>query len=142
MIVYDLRCARDHKFEGWFKTAEDFQAQNTGGLLCCPACGTSEVVKLPTASRINRHPSSQGTSGDQRHAAEQALLAKIHGHVDTNYIDVGNQFPEQARRIHYGEVEPAAIRGTATMAEAKELYDEGVNVITLPPAPVDKEKLN
>lgn len=142
MIIYDLCCAHEHRFEGWFKTAEDFLRQNEGGLLCCPVCGISEVAKLLTASRINRHLSSQRDSSACLANAEQTLLTRIHDYVDTNFIDVGPEFPEQARRIHYGEVEPMAIRGVATKNEARELHDEGVDIVTLPPTPDTKEKLN
>lgn len=142
MIIYDLRCTHSHKFEGWFKTSDDFRSQNEGGLLSCPVCGSSEVVKLPTASRIKRHSSSRGPSASPLVTAEQTLLEKIQEYVNNNYVDVGSAFPEQARKIHYGEVKPAPIRGTATPDEARELHDEGVNVISLPPALISKEKLN
>lgn len=139
MIIYDLRCAHEHLFEGWFKTAEDFTRQNQGGLLSCPVCGTPEVTKLLTASRINRHSSSQHDSAKLMANTEQTLITKIHDYVDTNFVDVGPEFPERARRIHYGEVEPAAIRGVATMNEVKELYDEGVDIVALPPTPATKK---
>lgn len=142
MIIYDLRCSHEHLFEGWFKTAEDFAQQDESGLLSCPVCGTSEVAKLPTASRINRHSASQHVSVEPMASSDQALLTRIHDYVDANSVDVGSEFPEQARRIHYGEVEPATIRGVATTNEVKELHDEGVNVVALPPTPVAKEKLN
>lgn len=142
MIIYDLRCTHAHLFEGWFKTAKDFVQQNEGGLLSCPVCGTSEVIKLPTASRINRHSSSQRASSGHMVNVEQALLARIHDYVDTNFVDVGAEFPEQARRIHYGERESAAIRGVATINEAKELHDEGIEIVALPLISGTKEKLN
>ena len=142
MIIYDLRCAREHLFEGWFKTAADFLQQNEGGLLCCPVCGIPEVTKLPTASRINRHLSSQRDSSACLANSEQALLTRIHDYVDKNFVDVGTEFPERARRIHYGEVEPIAICGIATKNEARELHDEGVEFVALPLTPGTKEKLN
>lgn len=142
MIIYDLRCTHSHKFEGWFKTADDFRSQNENGLLSCPVCGTSEVVKLPTASRIKRHSSAKASSSDELAVAEQSLLRKIHDYIDSNYVDVGSEFPEQARKIHYGEVKPEPIRGTATADEAQELHEEGVNVVALPSAPISKNKLN
>ncbi|MEE8387011.1 MAG: DUF1178 family protein [Acidiferrobacterales bacterium] len=142
MIIYDLRCAHSHKFEGWFKTSDDFRSQNEGGLLSCPVCGSSEVVKLPTASRIKRHSSSRELSASQLVPSEQMLLQKIHEYVNNNYVDVGSEFPEQARKIHYGEVKSAPIRGTATADEARELHEEGVSVISLPASLISKEKLN
>lgn len=142
MIIYDLRCTHDHQFEGWFKTSDDFRSQIEGGLLNCPVCGSSKITKLPTASRINRHFSAKDSSANQSANAEEILLAKIHDYVDSNYVDVGSEFPEQARKIHYGEVKSAPIRGTATLDEARELNEEGVDIISLPPAPVSKDKLN
>ncbi len=142
MIIYDLRCTHDHQFEGWFKTSDDFRSQKEGKLLNCPVCGSSEVTKLPTASRINRHSSSKGSPASQFVNAEQILLEKIHDYVDSNYVDVGSEFPEQARKIHYGEIKSAPIRGTATPDEARELNEEGVDIISLPPVPIRKEKLN
>lgn len=139
MIIYDLRCANDHRFEGWFKTSDDFRSQKEGGLLNCPACGSSEVTKLPTASWINRHSSSKESPASQSVNAEQALLEKIYDYVDNNYVDVGSEFPEQARKIHYGEVKPAPIRGTATLDEARELNEEGVDVISLPLSQSEKK---
>lgn len=142
MIIYDLRCTDGHKFEGWFKTADDFRSQNEGGLLSCPACGTSDVVKLPTASRIRRHSSAKTSPAGGPAVSEQSLLQKIHDYVESNYVDVGSEFPEQARKIHYGEVKPESIRGTATAEEAQELHEEGVDVVALPSAPISKNKLN
>jgi hypothetical protein len=142
MIIYDFRCAHDHQFEGWFKTLDDFRSQKEGRLLNCPVCGSLEVTKLPTASRINRHSSAKNSSASQSADPEQLLFAKIHDYVDSNYVDVGSEFPEQARKIHYGEIESAPIRGTATLNEARELNEEGVDVMPLPPSPTNKEKLN
>lgn len=142
MIIYDLRCTHNHQFEGWFKTSDDFRSQIEGKLLNCPVCGSPEVTKLPTASRINRHSSAKDSSADEPVNPEQLLLEKIHDYVDSNYVDVGSEFPEQARKIHYGEVESAPIRGTATQDEARELNEEGVDIISLPPTPIHKEKLN
>ncbi|MFV1997381.1 MAG: DUF1178 family protein [Acidiferrobacterales bacterium] len=142
MIIYDLRCHNDHQFEGWFKTSDDFRLQKEGGVLNCPVCGSLKIAKLPTASRINRHSSAKNPSTGQLVNAEQTLLKKIHDYVDSNFVDVGSEFPEQARKIYYGEAKPAPIRGTATLDEARELNEEGVDIISLPPAPVNKEKLN
>jgi len=142
MIIYDLCCINDHQFEGWFKTPDDFHSQKEGRLLNCPVCGSSKITKLPTASRINRHSSAKNSPAGQLVNAEQALLKKIHDYVDSNFVDVGSEFPEQARKIHYGEAKSAPIRGTATLDEARELNEEGVDVISLALAPISKEKLN
>lgn len=142
MIIYDLRCTHGHKFEGWFKTSDDYGSQIDKGMLSCPQCGTSEVAKLPTASRLKRHSSSIKESPRDAENAKRLLLQEIHEYVNHNYVDVGSEFPEQARKIHYGEIEAVSIRGSATTEEAMDLREEGVDVVALPPAPVQKNKLN
>ena len=147
MLIYDLNCEAGHHFEGWFNRPEDYAEQTSQGLLNCPVCGSTEVKKLPTASHVR----SQGPEEDNNDAqAEESkntqisanTLQALHRYVDKHFDDVGNDFPDEARKIHYGEIEARNIRGVATGDEVKELRDEGVQVHSLPPKPVDKEKLN
>lgn len=142
MVIYDLSCEHGHRFEGWFKSADDLVEQQQGHLLNCPVCGSSEVVKLPTASRINRRHPKEDLSPDKLSDIEGSLREKIYKYVDDNYDDVGNQFPEEARKIHYGETEQRNIRGTASQDEVNELHEEGVNITALPLPLVEKNKLN
>jgi hypothetical protein len=134
MVIYDLVCADGHRFEGWFGQAADFGSQQADGLLSCPHCGSTEISKLPTASRIRtkRHSSP-------KESPEEAALAQLQRLVVEQFEDVGDRFPEEARRIHYGEAEARDIRGTATANEAQELLEEGVSVL---PFRTDPRKLN
>ncbi len=138
MIIYDLVCTDGHRFEGWFTQPGDFRTQQDQGLLNCPQCGSHEISKLPTASRI-RTDRQKKAREDQ--AERATALEKLQRAIDEHFEDVGDQFPEEARRIHYGESEPRDIRGTATADEARELLEEGVDVVAVPGVSA-KKKLN
>jgi len=144
MIIFDLHCANDHRFEGWFKNASEYESQLASAMIHCPICGTEQVAKLPTASHLNL-----GKAANQNPQAEQAILAqdtnallyKLSEHVKQNFEDVGDEFAAEAKRIHYGEVEERNIRGNATKDEVAELNDEGIMALPLPDLP-DKDKMN
>ena len=150
MKVLDLRCAAGHAFEGWFVSEDDYGSQRERGLLDCPVCGNAEVVRLPSAPRLNlsgaRAPVSAPASADEAaapatvtslvdtslHGAIAQRFAEAVAEVLKNTEDVGTRFAEEARRIHYGETDPKAIRGQATPQEREALSDEGIEVFTLP----------
>jgi len=144
MIIFDLHCANDHRFEGWFKNAAEYENQLANEMIHCPICDTEQVAKLPSASHLNL-----GKAANQNPQAEQAILAqdagaflyKLHEHVKRNFEDVGDEFAAEAKRIHYGEVEERNIRGNATKDEVAELNDEGIMALPLPDLP-DKDKMN
>ncbi len=148
MIIYDLRCQEGHQFEGWFKQQNNYIEQKTAGLLVCPICGSSNVHKLPTASRIRTGMPAKGPSRSQEKTSpklatdKESFLQKFHEYIANNFDDVGQAFPEEARKIHYGETEKRNIRGTATSSEVEELQQEGVGITPLPPDPAEKNKLN
>ncbi|MDH5648786.1 MAG: DUF1178 family protein [Gammaproteobacteria bacterium] len=149
MIIYDLDCAAGHQFEGWFNRSEDYLEQEQNGLLSCPVCGSRQVKKLPTASYINTHakppqkvPDTAAKAPSEKQLATWNALEKLHDYVDQHFKDVGADFPEEARKIHYGEAEARNIRGSATREEAKALIEEGVEAIPLPVRPYPKNKLN
>jgi hypothetical protein len=131
MKVLNLRCASEHGFEGWFGSEDDFQSQLGRGLVECPICGDRQITRLPSAPRLN-------TSGAREPAAPaaqvttQQLWMRAVQHVIENTEDVGERFPEEARRIHYGEVAQRGIRGRASSEEAQALRDEGIEVAALP----------
>lgn len=143
MIIYDLRCEHEHPFEGWFKNGEEFDEQQAAGLLTCPVCGSSAVRKVPSASHISTRGLSR-ESGEVAGLAAQSreLLSRLHDFVERNYEDVGGAFAEEAKRIHYGETTERPIRGRASTEQVRELHEEGVTAIPLPPKPDDKDKLN
>jgi hypothetical protein len=140
MKVLDLRCAHDHRFEGWFASEEDFLAQNEGGRIECPLCGDKAITRLPSATRLNagslREPAPvppPKASPQQATAVTlQSAWTRAVQHVLANTDDVGDRFAEEARRIHYGEADERAIRGKATPDEAKALHEEGIEVMALP----------
>jgi len=139
MKVLDLRCAREHSFEGWFASEEDYLAQRERALVACPLCGDTGIVRLPSAPRLNvsgaREPSlplGQPAGVPARAATLQAAWLAAVRQVLAKTVDVGERFPEEARRIHYGEADDRAIRGQATPDEAQALRDEGIEVVALP----------
>ncbi len=140
MKVLNLRCAHDHSFEGWFASEDDFQSQCERGLVECPLCGDQAISKLPTAPRLNvskaRDPSLATTISTPAATPEamtmQSMWLRAVQHVMAHTDDVGERFVEEARRIHYGEVEERAIRGQATKEDALALQEEGIEVVSLP----------
>ncbi len=152
MKVLDLQCAQHHVFEGWFGSEDDYQSQLTRGLLTCPMCGDASVTKKLSAPRLNLNateaadnatptsPSLQDVANLEP-AQLQAALLKMVRHLVANTEDVGNSFPEEARKMHYGEAEARNIRGHATPEETEGLIDEGIAVMPLPLPDVLKEPL-
>lgn len=142
MKVLNLRCANGHGFEGWFASDDDFMDQNGRGLVECPLCADRVVTRMPTAPRLNlsgaREPAPPAVpSAEPKPADLQAAWLKVVRHMIENTEDVGERFPEEARRIHYGETEHRAIRGQATPEERAALHDEGIEVVAIPvPGPL------
>jgi len=141
MIRYTLTCDRDHAFEAWFRSADDFERAVEAGEAACPICGSTDVHKAIMA------PSVAGTkkkgdkvslaSPDPRSAAMRELVKEFRKKVTENADYVGDKFAEEARKIHYNEVEPRGIYGEATHEEAKDLAEEGVGFQPLPTLPED-----
>ena len=140
MKVLDLRCAAGHRFEGWFASEDDLQAQTDRGLMECPVCADKSITRLPSAPRLNvsgaREPGAKATQPAAADApvemTMQAAWLRAVQQVMNQTENVGDRFPEEARRIHYGEADERAIRGRATPDEAQALRDEGIDVMSLP----------
>ena len=139
MKVFDLCCEQDHSFEGWFASGDEFDRQLSAGLVECPVCASTEVRKMPTAPRLNlgstRQP--QEASGKEPVAmpndeSMRSMMLQIARHIAANSEDVGERFPEEARKIHYDEAPKRSIRGLASKDEAAELKDEGIEVMPVP----------
>ena len=145
MKVLDLQCSQQHTFEGWFGSEDAFQDQLARGLVECPLCGDAAVTKLLSAPRLNLGSGSDpGASQQVVSAPDQTMQAawmKMVRHVMANTEDVGARFPEEARRIHYGESEERGIRGQATAQETQALVEEGIGVLPLPIPKALKEPL-
>jgi hypothetical protein len=135
MKVLNLRCPHDHRFEGWFASDDDFQSQGERGLVECPLCGDRAITRLPSAPRLNvsnlREEAPQATEA-QAQSQMQSHWVRAVRHMMATTEDVGERFPEEARRIHYGEVEERGIRGRATRADADALREEGIEVVAVP----------
>ena len=155
MIRYSLRCERGHAFESWFQNSSAYDSQHKRGLVACPVCESTNVDKAIMAPRIARKGKSKSapepaTTAPAEETAstslvmapqERELLAKLRelrDHVLKNADDVGKKFPEEARKMHYGDVEQRAIYGEATAEEARSLVDEGIEVAALPVLPGDR----
>ena len=127
MIAYQLRCAKGHAFEGWFKDIAAFDVQAQDGKLVCPSCNSKKVEKAVMAPAIAGKAREQAEARQALRALRQKLVA------DAEHV--GGEFPEEARKIHYGEAEERAIYGEATGDDVKALLEEGVPVSPLPPDP-------
>jgi hypothetical protein len=140
MIVFDLICKDQHRFEGWFASGEDFTSQQGRGLLACPVCGVAHVEKLPAAKIRKQGEPVVPTpaSAVQAGKTEQIDVSRIIDYVLTHSEDVGNRFAEEARKIHYQETPLRSIRGVATRTETEELQEEGIPVFSLPIPPQDR----
>jgi hypothetical protein len=143
MKVLNLRCTLGHGFEGWFASEDDFLSQSERGAVACPLCADTGIIRLPSAPRLNlsgaREPAPASAAGaslvarpEPSPADLQALWLKTVQHVLKNTEDVGERFPEEARRIHYGESQHRGIRGQASADERAALADEGIDVTPLP----------
>ena len=139
MIVYNLSCAGGHAFEGWFSSSAAYDEQLAGGKLVCPVCDSRTVTKAPMA------PALSNTVGKQKSEPAAHELRKmrqfmtgLRKHVMDTAENVGRDFPEEARKIHYGETEERPIYGEASAEDAKELHDEGIAFHPLPVLPDER----
>jgi hypothetical protein len=139
MKVLNLCCAHDHRFEGWFGSDADFASQSERGLVACPICDDKTITRLPSAPRLNV-TTQRGEAAAPLHAVParepdaaqtQARVLQAVRELIAKTEDVGDRFPEEARRIHYGEAEERGIRGRASPEDAEALRDEGIEVVTL-----------
>jgi len=144
MKVLDLRCSHGHGFEGWFASNEAFETQLAAGLVECPVCADTRIVKLLSAPRLNLGNAKAPTEAAASSSAEPAkaqLPAELSSpearwmravrEVLAKTEDVGDRFADEARRMHYGETEERGIRGQATREQTEALLDEGIPVLPL-----------
>lgn len=159
MIRYVLACNKAHPFESWFPSSAAFDAQRTQGLLTCPICGSAEIEKqimAPSVARTDKAPAGPIDAPAQPVAeaappspqpvallseheqAFRAMLKAVREHVTQNADYVGSGFAEEARKMHYGEIEHHSIYGEADPMEAKALLEEGIAVHPLPIVPDER----
>lgn len=167
MIRYSLKCERGHEFESWFQDSASFDKQLKRKLVSCPACESVKVEKAIMAPQVPRKGRTAGQRARDEHiaaasAAEtsapaaapsppaaaalmspeaqefRAKLKELRDYIKTKADDVGGKFPEEARKMHYGEIEHRPIYGEASPDEARELIEEGVEVLPVPVLPDDR----
>lgn len=134
MIALDLKCSREHYFEGWFAGLEAFVRQQQNGEIQCPVCEDTRISRLLSPVAIRRHGESPAESAPEA-GAETALARKwqeIKTFLQEHFVEVGTDFAKEALKMHYGAAEKRNIRGTSTAEEEKTLRDEGVEFIKLP----------
>ena len=158
MKVLNLQCSHQHSFEGWFGSEDDFQSQLVRGLIECPLCADKTIQKMPSAPRLNLGAqqasgtaststalapleSPDATPSQGANLPAQVAFLKALRHVVSNTEDVGQRFADEARRMHYGEVEARGIRGQASVRDAVDLLEEGIEVMPLAMLPGLKETL-
>jgi hypothetical protein len=132
MIVYNLRCANSHEFEGWFKDSAAFDAQQSAAKLVCPTCNSRKVEKAIMAPSVAGTKKADLSAPDEMRKMRQ-FMTGLRKYVQDNAEYVGPRFAEEARKIHYGETEERQIYGESTVKEAVELVEEGIDVAPLPP---------
>jgi hypothetical protein len=157
MIRYNLRCESGHAFESWFQSSSAYESQEKRQLVNCPACGSAKVERAIMAPQIvskkgrdRAEPApapvaatevAAPTSTPLMMAQERELRAKLkelRDHIVKNADNVGERFPNEARKMHYGDIEHRPIYGEASPEEARSLIDEGVEVSPLPVLPDDR----
>jgi hypothetical protein len=159
MIRYALACAKGHAFESWFPNSAAYDKQAKRGLVTCPACGDSKVEKAIMAPQLSgtrkrgaakapvaETPAAPAAEESKAPVAmispqEQEIRAKLkelRDHLTRNADYVGQKFPEEARKMHYGEIDHRSIYGEASPQEAKELFDEGIEFHPLPVLPDER----
>lgn len=155
MIRYSLRCESDHTFESWFQSSSAFESQVKRKLVSCPICGSAKVDRAIMAPRIvsrkgrENAPQPRAPTPEAPPAAQTSLmmaqerelrtkLKELRDHIIKNADNVGERFPNEARKMHYGEIEHRPIYGEASPDEARALVEEGVEVSPLPVLPEDR----
>lgn len=141
MIHYSLRCDNGHDFDGWFAGSADFDKQVESGFLTCPVCNSTKVSKslmAPQVTTARKQESRKAALVDKAQREAMDKLRKAVAEIRANAEDVGERFPDEARKIHYGESEERGIIGEANADEVRDLLEEGIEIMPLPILPDDK----
>jgi hypothetical protein len=137
VIHYSLICDKDHKFDGWFRNAEAFDEQHGRGAVTCPICTSAKVEKAMMAPSVARKGSDKVSLsiGHPQHAQLREAMQALRNKVTSEADYVGDKFAEEARKIHFKEVDPRGIYGEATRDEVAGLVEDGVDFMPLPSIP-------
>jgi hypothetical protein len=163
MIKYALVCKDGHEFESWFPNSESYDKQAKRGFVVCPVCQSPKVSKAIMAPQVARKDRARGSAPveeapteapaagpapaapapqmallDERQIALRAAIRELRSKMIENSVDVGSQFPEEARKIHDGSAPARSIRGQASLEEAKALIEEGVPLMPIPDLPEER----
>ncbi|HKY86731.1 MAG TPA: DUF1178 family protein [Pseudorhodoplanes sp.] len=155
MIRYALACDRKHQFEAWFNNSADYDKQAKRGLVSCPVCDSTKVDKAIMAPAISTSKKRKAASPaadistpppasapvamlSPQETEVRAKLKELRDHLTKNADNVGKKFPEEARKMHYGDIEHRSIYGEASTEDAKKMLDEGIEFHPLPTLPDEK----
>ena len=150
MIKYALICEQKHSFDSWFASSDAYDKQAKRGLVSCPTCGATKVEKAIMAPRLSgtrkrqrapEAPAATAAPVAMLSPQEQELRSKLkelREHITKNADYVGKKFPEEARKMHYGEIEHRSIYGEASLEAAQEMHEEGIELHPLPVLPDEK----
>ena len=140
MIRYDLVCENEHFFESWFKDSKSYQKQLEANEIACPKCNNSNISKSLMAPGIPKKMNTKNGNviANSSSSSINNAIRKIRDEIKKNSEYVGDQFPEEARKIHYNEAEMRSIYGKASKKDITELVDEGIDIIQIPEIPDDK----
>lgn len=164
MIVFDLNCDAQHRFEGWFRSSDDYDKQRHAEIICCPVCGSSAVVKAPMAPAVpakgNRMSAAAADPSTAQSSSGGGKRLAVHQHVAPEIVSalakiataqaaalkaskwVGDDFAERSRAMHYGEAAEEQIHGRATGEQARSLVEEGIAVLPIIVPVVPPEEAN
>ena len=145
MIRYDLVCDKGHEFDGWFRDSDAYDKQAKRGLVSCTHCGTAKIQKqimapgIPSKSNKKSDNAVRMSAGpaDPRAQAMMQMMRDYRKHVETNAENVGNNFAEEARKIHYKETKERGIYGQTSPDDAAALIEEGIDIHPIPVLPED-----
>jgi hypothetical protein len=139
VIRYALSCDQGHEFDAWFASGDAYDDQARDREIACPCCGSATVTKAPMAPAVRTRQTEPHRPLDSTERKKTyAFLKGLRAHLEANAEHVGPAFPEEARKMHYGETETRSIYGEASLEEAKALHEEGIPAVPLPPLPKDR----
>jgi hypothetical protein len=163
MIKYSVQCQKGHGFEAWFQNSGAFDTQTKRGLVACPECGSAKISKALMAPHVSTKTRKKGVNADAKPSRKSAstdvavaaptaaslpervmppemleLMRKIRKEVEAKAENVGTNFAEEARKMHYNEVPERGIYGQASLDDVKALHDEGIDCLPLPVLPEER----
>jgi hypothetical protein len=152
MIKYALVCDADHEFESWFPSSDSFEAQAKRGFITCPHCDSAKVSKAIMAPNVARKDKDRLAANDssppaspqgvallgEREQQLRGMIKELHEKIVASTDDVGDAFPDEARKMHEGETPARSIRGKASFEDARTLLEEGIPVLPIPDLPEER----